>query len=379
MAHALRALKPRIAGWPETLPPLPVARPSLPRADAITPYLRQLDDARWYSNHGQLITGLEQRLAARFPMGTQVVTVANATQGLTLALRAMGLPLGGQVILPAWTFVATAHAVMQAGLRPWFVDVDAKTWMLDPAALGALGPKLDEACAVIPVAAFGKMPDLAAWRAFREATGLPVLIDAAAAFDTLADARLPAIVSLHATKVLGIGEGGFFATDDPGLAHRVYLQTNFGFHDSRDSQVAATNAKLSEYAGAVGQAAMDSWPYDRLRWLRAAQMLRIALVGHPEVTFQDGWGRDWVTSVCTVGLPAGASARVARVLRENGVDTRAWWGEGCHRSTAFTGCRREALPITEALAGSTLGLPFAIDLDGHDIGRLGAALDQALA
>ena len=77
-------------------------------------------------------------------------------------------------------------------------------------------------------------------------------------------------------------------------------------------------------------------------------------------------------------LPAGATPHVARVLREDGVDTRAWWGEGCHRTTAFADCRREALPVTEALAASTLGLPFAIDLDADAIGRIAAALDRAL-
>jgi dTDP-4-amino-4,6-dideoxygalactose transaminase len=186
------------------------------------------------------------------------------------------------------------------------------------------------------------------------------------------------VVSLHATKVLGLGEGGFLATEDAALARAVRLKTTFGFLGSRDSQVTATNAKLSEYAAAVGLAALDGWPGDRLRWMRTAQMLRIALIGRPEVRFQEGWGRDWVTSVCTVALPDGSAAHVARILREDGVDTRQWWGAGCHTSTAFSDCRREALPVTEALAASTLGLPFSIDMDADQIARVSAALDRAL-
>ena len=207
---------------------------------------------------------------------------------------------------------------------------------------------------------------------------MPVLIDAAAAFDQLADANLPAVVSLHATKALGIGEGGYLATVDPALAARVRSLTTFGFEGTRESQVVATNAKLSEYAAAVGLAALDAWPGDRLRWMWAAQHLRIALIGHPEVRFQRGWGSEWVTSVCTVGLPPGSAADVARILREDGVDTRAWWGEGCHRSPAFADCRREPLDVTEMLAAATLGLPFSIDLDEGDIARIAAALDRAL-
>jgi dTDP-4-amino-4,6-dideoxygalactose transaminase len=366
---------------PHTAPPtVAVARPRLPTAEAVLPYLQRLDEARWYSNFGPLLSELEQRLAGRFTSEAHVVTVANATQALTLALVAMDLPPGSHVVLPAWTFVATAHAVLQAGLTPWFVDVDPATWMLDPAEVEDLALALSsEVAAVIPVCAFGAMPDVDRWLAFREATGVPVLLDAAAAFDTLTDARLPAVVSLHATKVLGLGEGGFLVTDDAGLALRVRQLTSFGFHGSRDSLIPATNAKLSEYAAAVGLAALDAWPGDRLRWMRTAQMLQIAVIGRPEVRFQTGWGRDWVTSVCTISLPCGEADHVARILREEGVDTRQWWGGGCHTSSAFAACRREALPVTERLANSTLGLPFSIDMSVEEVGRVVAALDRALS
>lgn len=357
-----------------------VARPRLPGAQAILPYLHEIDEARWYSNFGPLLTRFEDRISGRFARPTEIVTVTNATQALALTLQAMGLAPGGHVVLPAWTFVATAHAVLQAGLNPWFVDVDPATWMLDPAQVEDLALNLNiEVAAVIPVCAFGAMPDLDAWLAFREATGVPVLIDAAAAFDTLADARLPAVVSLHATKVLGLGEGGFLATEDGDLALKVRQRTTYGFQDSRESRIVATNAKLSEYAAAVGLAALDGWPGDRLRWLRTAQMLRIALVGLPDVRFQPGWGSDWVTSVCTVSLPRGSALDVATSLADDGIDTRQWWGGGCHASAAFADCRREPLPATEALAAATLGLPFSIDMDAHQIARIAAALDRALS
>ncbi|WP_339930084.1 DegT/DnrJ/EryC1/StrS family aminotransferase [uncultured Brevundimonas sp.] len=359
---------------------VPVARPRLPSAEAVFPYLQKIDDAGWYSNFGPLLTEFEARLAGRFPAGTEVVTVTNATQALTLTLMAMDLPVGGYVVMPAWTFVATAHAVVQAGLRPWFADVDPDSWMLRPEAVTGLTADVrEQVVAVLPVSAFGAPADLAAWRAFRDETGVPVLVDAAAAFDTLDDAALPAVVSLHATKVLGIGEGGFLATRDAALALKVRQLTTFGFQDSRESQVAATNAKLSEYAAAVGLAGLDAWPADRFRFLRAAQHLRISLIGQPEVRFQDGWGSDWATSVCTVGLPEGAAGPVAEALHRQGVDTRQWWGLGCHMSPAFTGCARGDLRYTDRLAGSVIGLPFSIDLDAAETARIANALQQALA
>lgn len=356
-----------------------VARPRLPTAEAIFPYLQRIDEARWYSNFGPLVTEFEDRVTGRFQPGTQVVTCINATQALTITLQCLDLPPGGVVVLPAWTFVATAHAVMQAGLSPWFVDVDPETWMLDPAEVMAQARRLSgEVCAVIPVCAFGQLPDLARWREFRDETRVPVLIDAAAAFDTIHDARLPVCVSLHATKVLGLGEGGFMATEDAALALKFRQLTTYGFHGSRDSQVVATNAKLSEYAAAVGLAALDAWPGDRLRFMRTAQLLRIALIGLPQVRFQDGWGSDWVTSVCTVGLPDRSAERVAAALAEDGVDTRHWWGRGCHTSQAFAHCRRDDLAVTERLGASTLGLPFSIDMSPDEIGRIAASLTRVL-
>ena len=358
---------------------VPVARPRLPATGALVPYLRRIEEARWYSNFGPLVTELEQRLAARLGEGAMAATAANATLALALALEAMELPAGGLVAVPSWTFVATAHAVIQAGLVPWFLDVDADSWMLDPATVqAALAGAPGEVVAAIPVCPFGAMPDLASWRAFREATGVKVLVDAAAAFDGLAAADPPVCVSLHATKVLGVGEGGFFATTDPELFERFRRLTSFGFWGSRDSPFPSSNAKLSEYAAAVGLAALDEWPSERLRYLRLSQHVRIALLPRPQVRFQPGWGRDWVTSVCVVSLPEGSADRVEAALDAAGIETRRWWGRGCHRSPAFAGCPHEALPVTDRLAESVIGLPFAVDLPADDIARLAEALGMTL-
>jgi dTDP-4-amino-4,6-dideoxygalactose transaminase len=357
-----------------------VARPCLPPLEAIAPYIRRIDQSRWYSNFGPLTQEFEQRLAARFGAGAFVSTAANATQALAVALRAMDAPNGSLCMAPSWTFVATAHAIMQAGLVPWFVDVDADTWTLDAvAAEAALNRAPGPVGAVIPVCPFGALVDLQAWRAFRRRTNVPVLIDAAAAFDTLIEADIPACVSLHATKALGIGEGGFFVTKDRSLSDRFRHLTSFGFNGTRDSLFPATNAKLSEYASAVGHAALDVWPHERLRLMRAAQLLRIALTATPQVKFQDGWGVAWVSSTCVVTTPEGRADALVSALAAAGIETRQWWGRGCHASTAFAACAREALPNTEALGAATVGLPFSSDLTPREISRIAAALSAALA
>ncbi|MFT4252323.1 MAG: DegT/DnrJ/EryC1/StrS family aminotransferase, partial [Caulobacter sp.] len=313
---AKHARNPRV----DTASPIAVAKPRLPQADAILPYLRRIDAARWYSNFGPLVQELEERLAHRLGPNARAITCSNATQGLTLALKALGAAPGTLCAMPSWTFVATAHAAVQAGLMPWFLDVAHETWMLEPETLEAALPRAPgPVSAVIIVAPFGRMPDVAAWLAFQDRTGVKVILDAAAAFDAACDARLPTVVSLHATKVLGMGEGGYVATDDPALASRLRRLTGFGFEGSRLSRHAATNAKISEYAAAVGLAALDAWPGDRLRWFTAAQTLRQALLSS-DIAFQSGWGRDWTTSVCALrraddadaGGPVPAPARLER-------------------------------------------------------------------
>lgn len=359
---------------------VPAAKPRLPDADALLPYLRRIDESRHYSNFGPLLREFEARLSSRFEANAQVVTCVNATQALTLTLQSLDLPKSSLVAMPAYTFVATAHAVVAAGLTPWFLDVDSDDWMLRPETVrNALATAPGQVSAVVPVAAFGAMPDLEGWKSFRDDTGLAVLLDAAAAFDQAHDAGLPTIVSLHATKVIGIGEGGFLATRDTGLAARVRQLTTFGFQGSRIAEIAATNAKLGEHASAIGLAALDNWDADRLQYLRTARLMRAAMTFLPEVRFQPGWGVDWVTSICSVRLPDGSADAVEYALAALDIQTRRWWDQGCHANPAFVNCPRGDLSATRMLGGSVIGLPFAVDMDDRDISRVAAVLAVAVA
>ena len=363
---------------PEAAPArLAIARPYMPATSAIRPYLESIEQSGWYSNFGPVNQALEARLATRFSGGARVVTVANATLGLTACLKALDLPEGSYCALPAWTFVATAHAVAQAGLIPWFVDVREDTWMLDPESFAAqLKHAPGRVSAVIPVCAFGPHLDLDAWTVYDRNSPIRVVVDAAAAYDTVTTADIPVVVSLHATKALGAGEGGFVAGPRD-FVDRVRSITAFGFHGTRESLCLGMNAKISEYTAAVAMAAMDSWTTTRQTYQRVAQRLRILLMNAP-VTFQDGWGLDWVTSVCVAHVGHGRSAEVAEALGAQGIDTRMWWGTGCHTSRAFARFPRTPLPVTERLAASTLGLPYFAALGDEDIIRLATVLGHYL-
>ena len=361
------------------LAPVPIARPRLPTRAAIAPYLDRIDDARRYANHGPLNAELESRLAARLGWRASIVTVSNGTVALTLALRAAGAKPGTLCLMPAWTFVASAHAALEAGLIPYFVDVDPETWMLDPAATcAAIASAPAEVGAIMPVAAFGHVPDLVAWRDLADGTGLPVIVDGAAAFDGLHGAPVPVTVSLHATKTVAAGEGGYVASEDHAFIERVRALSAFGFAGSRISTLPAMNAKLSEYAAAVALASLDGWPADRARFSLTAQRLRAGLALTPQIEFQPGWGARWISSVCVVRTPNAAAAAMTQAMAAMGVETRDWWGAGCHRQPAFKHCPKAPLPVTEQLASATLGLPYFIDLEEDASARIIASLQQAL-
>lgn len=357
--------------------PVPVARPRLPSADEILPYLRAVDSARVYSNHGPLARRLEARLAQHFGLpGECVALLANATLGLALALGAVGAEPGRRCLMPAWTFVATAHAGCLAGLQPGLADV-GRDWALDPAEAAVIAARDPSIGAVMPVMPFGRPLDPAPWDALAD-SGLPVVIDAAAGFDALTPGRAPAVVSLHATKVLGIGEGAFAISTDPAVIERIRWRAQFGFPGRRESVGPGTNAKLSEYGAAVGLAALDRWPEDRADWMRAAASYRAALAAVPGVRMQDGLGTAWVSSTLVVALPPGIAAdAVSARLAASGIDSRAWWGQGIHRHAAFADLSGPALPVTEHLARTTIGLPFHPDLTEGEIARVAAALGRA--
>ena len=362
------------------VPTLPVARPRLPPARAILPYLRQIDAHRWYSNHGPLARRFQSRLAAHWGVAPPDVTLlSNATTALTLALLASGAPLGTRCLMPSWSFPASAGAARAAGLVPHFVDVCPTRWVPDPAEFRTLAGRHDVG-AMMVVAPFGAPLDMAAWDKLQADTGIPVVIDAAAGFDTLRHdgpmrvGACPVAVSLHATKVFGVGEGGALLCRDPGVMDRVRRLAQFGFLGTRDAALPGVNAKLSEYAAAVGLAGLDEWPETRARWHVALSTYRRHL---PPTVLPPGADGSWVSSTLNVLCP-GAAAPVMDALAAAGVGSLRWWGPGCHAQPAYGACPAEPLPATRDLARRTLGLPFWQDLKPAQIEAACAALTRAI-
>jgi dTDP-4-amino-4,6-dideoxygalactose transaminase len=358
---------------------IPVMRPKLPTAERIVPYLESIDASRYYSNFGPLALSLEKRMAAHYglPSGA-VTTVANATWGLTLALAAQRARPGTLCLMPAWTFVASAHAAVNAGLVPYFVDVDPETWAIEVAAVAEEIRRAPAPVgAVMPVSPFGRPLSIAAWDAFRSDTGLAVVIDAAAGFDSVRPGSTPAVVSMHATKVFATGEGGLVLSTDRAIIRDVRRRSNFGFLGTRTASVVATNAKLSEYHAAIGHASMDEWHDNRTDWIAVAAAYRREIGASNRVQLQNGFGDAWIASTCLVTAPS-AATRIEQALAAADIDTRRWWGMGAHAHPATEGYPRASLPVTEMLAVSTIGVPFFRDLGARDVQRIAETIGSAV-
>lgn len=364
---------------PGQIAPLPTARPLAPSAQAVSAYLTRLDERRIYSNNGPLSAELETRIAHMIGDNqVNVVTTASGTAALTALLRARVRSRPGLCLLPSWTFAATPAAALSAGLTPHFLEVDPQTWALDPdhvrARIHALCPT-----AVVVVAPFGAQLDWSAWAALEDETGVPIVIDAAAAFDALTHAPgftggPPTIVSLHATKPLGCGEGGLVITSDPDLAIAVRRMVNFGFHGDRVTREPGFNGKLSEYHAAVGLAALDTWATRRREWLAVKDVVREALCdARARVELGPDAASATATGTFNVILPSDVSA-CQLLLAKRGVNTLRWWGSGCAEQPAYVRYPADPLPKTRGLAGRVLGVPFFCDMTREQAVRLAEAL-----
>lgn len=363
--------------------PIRVMRPRLPAAAQIIPYIEEIDQNRWYSNFGPLAGDFEDRLAGHFASGPgSVVAVANGTLGLTFALQAFAALPGDLCMLPAFTFSASASAVIAAGLIPWFVDVDPESWALEPwKAREYLLAAPGRVAAIMPVSVFGRPVHTAAWDEFTAETGIPAVIDGAASFDAAQVGQSPVMISLHGTKVFGVGEGGLILSRDKALLSRIRSLSSFGFSldpagsaDGRQAFLPGSNGKFSEYAAAVGLAGLDSWDATRRRFLVIRDEYLWVMADLPGLQPQPGGREPWASATINFETPGISAKDLIVSLAQSGIQARRWWGDGCHAAPAFAACPQSALPVTERLIDSVIGLPFYIDITRDEILRVKSAI-----
>lgn len=378
----------------ETAPDwVPLLVPSMPSPQELLPWLERIHAARHYSNFGPLVRELESAFAQRFAQPPeQLTTVANATQGLELVLQALRLAHQSRVLLPTLTFVATATAVLRAGHIPVLADVDARTWLLTPdiARAACAQTRID---AVLPVATFGMPHDMQAWQQFEQDTGIPVVIDAAAAYGSqwLQGVQGTLVFSLHTTKSLPAGEGGLVVSTRPGLAARVRQLSNFGINHQPAADVpvgtladTGTNAKMSEYHGAIGLYSLQKWELLALerRGLQADLIQELNQISGQRLTWQapGSSGTQMAPTLLCARLPsAAARSALEQACQQARITTRRWYQPLLqHMPVLQPQCQVLDTPNAQTLAQTLLGLPFFLGMTPEQRQRLVGVVGQVL-
>lgn len=370
---------------------IPLLVPDMPNADELLPWLRRIDQARWYSNFGPLCKELESALGAMFnarnPRPVQLSTVSNATLGLELALMALDLVPGSRVLVPALTFVATATAVVRAGLVPVVSDIDPDSWLLTPDIAREACAALDIGAAM-PVATFGCPHEMDGWDRFTADTGRPVVIDAAGAFGNQWETGNATLVfSLHATKSFAAGEGGLVVSRNAELVARVRQLSNFGINLDPQAttpvgqvDLPGTNAKMSEYHAAVGLANLPKWPAsaDARAALYARYRAILEGIGGLEPTWQKTPPRLTRTLLCFRVRTSGIREAIEVACRAVNIETRRWYLPLINHHDGLTELP-VAGPLTAAsvIATDLVGLPFHNRLDGSALAAIRDAVERA--
>ncbi|MEJ3749931.1 DegT/DnrJ/EryC1/StrS family aminotransferase [Actinomycetes bacterium KLBMP 9797] len=368
------------SGVPEFDRPRYVGLPNVGDRAALFALLDGALDRRWLSNGGPLVQEFERRVAEAAGVRHCVAT-ANATVALELAIRATDL--SGEVLVPAFTFPATVHAVRWSGLTPVLCDVDPETGCLDPAQVAARVTA--RTSGIIGVHLWGRPHAVAELTELADRHGLTLLFDAAQAFGSRYRGRpvggfgAAEVFSFHATKVVNAFEGGAVVTDDSALAARVRAMHNFGIVGQDEVTLAGTNGKMSEAAAAMGLVSLDGMASFVDQNRRNHARYRQALGEIPGVTMvTPGPSYHYVVARIDAGRLGLDRDALMAVLRAENVMARRYFYPGCHRMAPYH-VDGDAFPHTDALAASLLTLPTGAAVDEPDIDRIAQLVTLAAA
>ena len=343
--------------------PLHVGRPNIGKRDALLTRLSNMLDRRWLTNDGPFVRELESR-CAEFIGVKHCVAVANATLGLQIAARV--LEVKGKVLVPAFTFIGTAHALSWIGLEPVFCDVLPGEHTLDPEDVNQkMGPGVG---AILGVHLWGRPCRVAALQRIADTHCLPLMFDAAHALGSSLHGRKVGcfgrveVFSLHATKLINGMEGGLITTNDELVAQELRLVRNYGFVGVDQSASLGINAKMNEFSAAMALTNLEAYPdflthNARIRQIYAdglSDLEGVCVVPQPE---EGSTKLHYFVLDITNQSPVSRDSLYAVLWAEN-IYARRYFRPGCHRSPPYSEIDAVPnLPVTDALSARLLQLP----------------------
>ena len=367
---------------------LHVGRPNVGDRQKLIERLEGILDRRWLTNNGPLGQEFERRLAELLGV-KHCITMCNATVGLEIAIRAAGLT--GEVIVPSFTFIATAHALQWQEITPVFCDIDPQTHNIDPKQIERL--ITPRTTGIIGVHVWGRACDVDALQGIAARHRLKLLFDAAHSFacsyhgqqiGRFGDAE---VFSFHATKFFNTFEGGAVTTNDDDLAAKIRLMKNFGFAGLDNVIFIGTNGKMSEISAAMGLTSLESvhaFVETNRRNYHAYQKYLACIPGCSLIVYDESEANNYQYIVVEVDQALTGISRdlLVEILHVENVRARRYFYPGCHRMEPYRSFYPNAgllLPQTEQLVTRVMLLPTGIAVGEPEIERICAIIHLAVA
>jgi dTDP-4-amino-4,6-dideoxygalactose transaminase len=370
---------------------IPLIKPDLPTLEDVrAPFEEILCNGR-ITNFGRYMNQFEAETGAY--LGTQTTAVSSGTVGLVFTLAALGLERGQKVILPSFTFMATAQAILYAGGVPIFAEIEDDL-TLSANDLDRLLEEHQDTAAVIAVHIYGlpvrvREIEAAVARASKlRGRKIALIFDAAHAFGSSVDGEKVGgfgdaeVFSLSVTKVLVSVEGGLVSTHDADLLRKIRCMRNYGVLSNYDAHFPGLNGKMSEFHAIVGLHNLR-----RLDSLLTARQERAKCFRRQIESRTSFRGTSWPEGVVhtfkdfTVLTPEnvedGYRDRIMRFVADRGVETRAYFYPAVHEQAYFAGYATRPLPQTERLSRRVITLPFFTTITEEEMDYIVSTLQEA--
>jgi len=378
-----------IAGGAPRFPePLHVGRPNIGDKAQLMRRFEEIIDRRWFTNDGPVVKEFERKITEITGV-KNCISMCNATVALEIAIRA--LELSGEVIVPSYTFVATAHALQWQEITPVFADIDPDTLNIDPGDIERL--ITPRTTGIIGVHVWGRPCDTGAIGKVAHQHGLKVMYDAAHAFGCFHEGRMIGnfgeceVMSFHATKFINSFEGGAILTNNDELAEKIRWMRNFGFVDFDRVVYLGTNGKMTEVCAAMGLTSLEAMSDVIEKNRENYEFYRSELSGVVGIKLLE-YARHQMPNYHYVVAEVDATRspldrdELVRVLHAENVLARKYFWPGCHRMEPYKSLFPDAhqrLPQTERRSAQIMVLPTGQAISKISITEICAIIKAALA
>ena len=332
---------------------------------------------------GPNVKAFDQEFAT-FCGAKHAIGVGSGTDALQLAIRALGISAGDEVITVSHTFFATVEAILYSGARPILVDVDEKTFNMDIAAAAqAITPRTK---AIMPVHLYGRTIDMKPLLALAKDRGLQIIEDACQAHGAMLDtggragnAGNASALSFYCSKNLGAyGEAGSITTNDDALAAELRSLREHGQSTRYYHPVVGYNARLDEIQAAILRIKLRKLPEWNARRQAIARHYNEQFAGSTVITPEIPAGGRHVFHVYAIRVPAAKRDPLRQFLSERGIGTGVHYPVPIHmqEASAFLGYRQGDFPVTERLASEVLSLPMYAELTDAQVETVAGAVKE---